>query len=116
MITEQATPLEVPAVGREDKIIRGSTNRTRKFPAPHGMLPTGRFPGLAEALRAFAGSRGETIRYIEQVEDDLRGRKTLHPVAGEVTCRECLLLIIGHPFRHLDQIREIKNSESFPSA
>ena len=40
----------------------------------------------------------------------------MHPVAGEITCRECLALVIGHPLRHLQQIREIKGSPGYPAA
>ncbi len=101
---------------REEGYFRNSLKRTRKFEAPEMMKPSGRYASLAEALKAFEDSRDRTIRYIEKVDDDLRGRRTTHPVAGDITCRECLGLMMGHPLRHAEQIREIKAAAGFPTA
>lgn len=101
---------------REESYYRSVINRSRKFDAPERMKPSGRHGSLAAALAAFEESRDRTIRYVESVEDDLRGRRTTHPVVGEITCRECLGLLMGHPLRHADQIREVKASPGFPMA
>lgn len=114
LIANQSFPSDPAAKGREESYLRHSTNRSRKFNAPEGMHPGARFPSLDATLRAFWAARDRTQQYLTSVGDDLRARKTLHPVAGEITCRECLALLIGHPLRHLEQIREIRNSPGFP--
>lgn len=78
------------------------------------LRPEARFSSVEGALRAFLEARESTVRYLETVDDDLRARKTIHPVAGEITCRECLALLIGHPLRHIDQIREVRSAPGFP--
>ncbi len=117
LITEGSSPAETADQGREEAFLRNSTNRERKFTAPEGISPRARFASVDLALRTFQRRRSRTIGHIETVDGgDLRNRKTQHPVAGEITCRECLSLIIGHPMRHLEQIREIKQHPDFPRA
>lgn len=114
LIANQSFPFEPATSGREESYLRHSTNRSRKFEAPEGLRPEARFSSVEGGLRAFLEARESTVRYLETVGDDLRARKTIHPVAGEITCRECLALLIGHPLRHVDQIREIKGAPGFP--
>jgi hypothetical protein len=113
LIARRSPPVASPAEGREDKDFRGSLNRARKFSAPDSLRPSQRYASLEAALDAFAEWRGRTIRYIEEGAGDLRSRTTIHPVAGEITCRECLALPMGHPLRRLEQIREIQASPGF---
>jgi uncharacterized damage-inducible protein DinB len=116
LIARGSSPASAQGEGREGKYFRGVLNRARKFSAPAGLQPTQQYPSAEAALEAFAERRARTIRYIEETTDDLRARTTVHPVAGEVTCRECLALLMGHPLRHLEQIREIKATPGFPRA
>ena len=99
---------------REQAYLASSAKRGLKFQAPELMRPADRHPSVKAAFDAFADRRDRTMHYIETVEDDLRGRRTTHPVAGDINCRECLALLIGHPLRHLEQIREIKAAPGFP--
>ncbi len=117
-IEQRSRPTESPGPGREASYLRHSTNRTRRFQAPAAVVPRGRYKHIDEALAAFRANRDATIRYIETVEDDLRCRNTIHPVAGDISCRECLALLIGHPLRHLEQIREIQSASpaQYPDA
>lgn len=114
LIQNRSYPFEPVTAGREDSYQRHVQNRARKFQAPDGVHPDGHLTSLEAALNAFDQARESSVHYIETVDDDLRARKTVHPVAGEVTCRECLGLLIGHPLRHLDQIREIMQTPGFP--
>lgn len=115
-IAQRSKPVAVPIESREQRYYRGSLNRSRKFSAPPGMEPVQRHASVEQALSAFEEVRRRTVDYIEQTTDDLRARSTVHPVAGEITCRECLALLIGHPVRHLEQIRDIKASPAYPAA
>lgn len=109
LIANRFTPAEAVSAGREDRFLFHSTNRARKFTAPEAMHPRSRYASLSAALEGFLEQRKQTMQYVETCDSDLRDRKTMHPVAGEITCRECLALLIGHPMRHLQQIREVKS-------
>jgi hypothetical protein len=76
--------------------------------APELVRPSGRFASLAEAVEQFVSRRERTIQWVESCSEDLRGLSTLHPAAGQINCYECLWLLIGHPARHAEQIREIR--------
>ena len=110
-ISARSTP-GAPAVEprREGQILRGMTNRERKFPAPGHAEPTGRYASLAEALLEFRKRRARTVAYVEQYQDDPRNRTTLHPVIGPVSCQEMFLVLALHPARHALQIREARRS------
>jgi uncharacterized damage-inducible protein DinB len=109
-----AQPSEAPPIDprRETLIVARALDRTRPRQAPEAALPTGRFPTLSAALQHFLEGRDRTIRFVEQCTDDLRRRRTTHPVIGDVTCHEVLLLIAAHPLRHVQQIAEIKSAIS----
>jgi hypothetical protein len=105
-----AQPSDAPPIDprRETLLAARALDRTRPRQAPDAALPTGRFPTLSAALQHFLEGRDRTIRFVEQCTDDLRHRRTTHPLIGDVTCHEVLLLIAAHPLRHVQQIEEIK--------
>ena len=94
--------------GRKQRLMAAAVNRERKWVAPEPVRPNGRFASLAEAVEQFVSKRERTIRWMESCTDDLASLLTDHPVAGRITCEECLWLLIGHPLRHAAQIREIR--------
>jgi len=93
---------------REENIRKNAANRSRPLAAPELAHPRGRFVALSDAVEQFTKRREESTRYVESCSDDLRRLAVLHPVFGEITCHECLWLLIGHPARHAEQIREIR--------
>jgi hypothetical protein len=103
-----STPSETPVGSRlrENNILKRGADRTRALEAPEVARPSGRFPTLAEALRAFAFSRDRTIAYVQNVVEDPRMRTAHHPLIGDVNCYETLLIMAVHPHRHVAQIRE----------
>jgi uncharacterized damage-inducible protein DinB len=108
---ERATPTSsADATEAEAKILAQGANRSRRFEAPERARPTGRFGSLAEAVAAFQQSREATIRFVEFSANDLRACTQRHPLRGEVTGYECMLLMIMHPIRHAAQIREIRSA------
>ena len=110
-ISVRSTPGSPPAeLRREGQILRGMTKREHKFTAPEFAEPTGRYSSLAEALQEFRKRRARTVAYVEQYQDDLRNRTTLHPALGPVSCQEMFLVLALHPARHALQIREARNS------
>ena len=105
-------PAETPAGSRarEARILERGADRTKRLEAPEVARPTGRFPTLSEALNAFVASRDETIHYVRGLTEDPRLRTAHHPLIGPVSCYETLLIMTIHPHRHVQQIREIRNS------
>ncbi|MBI2680194.1 MAG: DinB family protein [Candidatus Solibacter usitatus] len=89
-------------------------DRSRKFPAPDLMVPTGRFASIAGARAYFLESHERVMTYTLQCQIDLRRHFTMHPLLGEMDCFRCLLLLALHPARHAAQICEIKLDPRFP--
>ena len=96
---------------REARILERGADRTRRMRSPEVGLPRGRYQTLAEALAAFDEARGETIPWVEAMNDDPRCWLTTHPlIPGPVNCSEILAVISIHPARHAAQIVEIRES------
>jgi hypothetical protein len=108
-LMEQASraPDELPRQ-REAVIVARAADRSRKVLAPETAHPRGRFATLAEAVQSFCRSREQTIAYISCCQEDLRRLTMEHPLIGAVSGQEMLLMMIGHPFRHAAQIRELR--------
>ena len=113
LITAYYETLDTPAERtREENFL--SVDRSRKLEAPERARPKGRYSSLARAVEQFTVNRERSIQYVDSCEDDLRMRATDH-VVGRISCQECLMLLIAHPARHAEQVREIKNSPGYPS-
>jgi hypothetical protein len=103
-----------PDYTRDAKLIRWGQNRARRYDAPAGMAPKGRFPTLAAAMDAFEESRRRTEDYVNTTSDDLRNRTAPHPV-GPIDAYQCFILLALHSLRHADQIREVREAFHPPS-
>jgi hypothetical protein len=101
---------------REPRILANGANRSRRVVAPEGARPSGRFGSLQEALGAFQDARDRTLQFVETCATDLRACTAEHPILGRVTGYECMLMVIMHPIRHADQIREIRTAPVEPGA
>jgi hypothetical protein len=109
----EGTPVTEPGLAdadREKRLRAAAADRNRKWVAPELVRPSGRFASLAEATAQFVERRERTIRWVESCPEDLRTLSTLHPAAGRITCHECLWVLIAHPVRHAEQIREIREA------
>jgi hypothetical protein len=109
-VSAHSTPGAPPGERREELILRGMTNRERKFAAPELARPTGRFSSLPEAIEVFRQRRARSTAYVEQYQEDPRSRTTLHPGLGPISCHEMFLALALHPARHALQIREVRKS------
>lgn len=115
LITGYAEPVDEPAdPNREARLRERAMNRAAKWSAPEAALPKGRYGSLTAALRQFQANRERTIAWVEGCEDDLRACAVQHPV-GRITGQECLILLVAHPLRHAEQIREVRESSGFPA-
>ena len=94
---------------REAKLEGLATNRLRRIEAPEPVLPQGNYESLEMAMEGFARVRGETERFVEQFNGDLRSWLVIHPlITRPLNCYEMLLLMALHPARHAMQIAEIR--------
>lgn len=98
-------------LGRERLIQERGADRSRRFEAPDVAIPAGRFSTLQDAVSHFLKSREETIRFVEECSEDLRGLMMDHPVVGRVNGYETLLLMAAHSLRHAGQIEEIRRGQ-----
>jgi hypothetical protein len=111
VMNPQGIALDPEKYGR---LAEALVNRSRRFPAPESIRPTGRFASLADARTHFLDSHERAMAYTLQCQLDLRQHFTVHPLLGEIDCFRCLLLLALHPARHAAQISEIKRDPRFP--
>ncbi len=91
-----------------------STDRVRHpLAAPERVHPKQRFANLHAALEKFLENRNRTIAFVEDCSDDLRLRLIQHPL-GLINGQDCLAVLINHPARHIEQIKELKADPAFP--
>jgi hypothetical protein len=109
-VSAHSTPGAPPGERREELILRGMTNRERKFAAPELVRPTGRFSSMQDAIEVFRQRRARSVAYVEQYQEDPRNRTTLHPGLGPISCHEMFLALALHPARHALQIREVRKT------
>jgi hypothetical protein len=113
--------LKTPAVERPansnaqyDKgIVARLQDRSQKAIAPEPIVPAGKIPTPADAVRVFSEKRDRHIAYIRQTQDDLRAHVGDGP-AGPWDAYQFLLMMSAHSARHTLQIREVEANPSFP--
>ena len=98
----------------DDFILTAVVNRTQKFQAPEMLRPTHRFATPQEMLDHFKASRDQTIAYIRDTQDDLRGHFGDHPVLKTMDAYQWILLLSAHSQRHTAQLNEVKANTNFP--
>ncbi len=115
LISAHFEPLDQPRFGRENEFLeRIGLDRTDAWEAPERVRPKGRYASLSEAARQFTVNRDRTITFVRDCQDDLRARVVNH-LAGKITGQECLAILVTHPLRHLDQIRELQADPQYPA-
>ena len=103
-------PRAAGAPNREQIFLEHMGSRSRKVESPERGRPTGRFPGLAAASKQFEVSREAAIRFAEQNTEDLRATEVTHPhpLVGDVSAFEMLIIMAKHSDRHALQIEDVK--------
>jgi uncharacterized damage-inducible protein DinB len=112
LITTQRRPRPVDAPNREEAFLKMVGDRSHKMQTPEGGRPRGRFANLAEAAAEFRTTRNGVIQFVEQHTEDLRATEVTHPhpMAGNVSTYEMVIIIAKHAERHAKQIHEIRNT------
>jgi DinB superfamily len=115
LLQGQRRPRATDAPNREKIFLERMGVRTSKAESPESGRPTGRFPTLADARRQFELSRAAAIRFAEQNTEDLRSTEVTHPhpLVGDVSAYEMLIIMAKHAERHALQIEEIRSARPF---
>lgn len=117
-LTDMPATEEAVAMAEEIETQVSSTlqDRSQKFQAPDFVQPTGRWAGGEEVMGAFDKARGGMIHFLGMADWDLRRKGAMHPVLQtEVDAQVWTVITVEHCKRHMDQIREVMDSEGYPS-
>jgi hypothetical protein len=98
----------------DQQILTMIPDRSHKAQAPEFLKPTNRWATREELVAAFEKSRGATIDYVRNTNDDLRDHFGPHPALGTLDAYQWILLISAHSERHTKQIEEVKADPNFP--
>lgn len=109
-----ATPEKKIAAAQEKdaQIQKMVTDRSRKFPAPEPLHPTGRW-SVDEVKKEFAARRAKTVDFVKNNPSDLRAQFMAGP-GGELDMVQWVFYLSGHSERHTAQILEVKADANFP--
>lgn len=95
----------------ENIILNEVPRRSIKIKSPTAVCPSNRW-SCVEALPLFLEARDQTMQLL--AAPLLRGRVMPHPIFGAWDGYQWLLAVGSHTARHTDQIREVKENQSFP--
>ena len=98
----------------DQQILTMIPDRSHKVQAPEYLKPTNRWATREELVAAFEKSRGATMGYVRNTNDDLRDHFGPHPALGTLDAYQWILLISAHSERHTKQIEEVKADPNFP--
>ncbi len=93
------------------KMMEDRSNKVKTFPPFEPQNTT--YKSLDEALDAFKERRAEHIKYIKTTTEDLRNHIVQMPF-GSIDCYQLCLMIASHSNRHMQQINEVVQSQTFP--
>lgn len=117
MMKSPATPeRRADAKGKEETILKGIPDRSRKFEAPEQLRPTGKWKTQAELVKDFEATRDAEIAFLRETQEDLRSRFEEHPFVKTLDAWQWLLLNGAHGKRHTAQIMEVKASPAYPKS
>jgi len=100
--------------GKENVVIAKLKDRTYRAHAPESLKPNNKFATKKELMEAFTTTRERTAFYVATTNDSLKDHIAAHPLFGELTTYQWLVMIPAHANRHVDQLEEVKAAEDFP--
>jgi hypothetical protein len=102
-------------VGKENSMIERLKDRTQKARAPEALVPTHRYPTKKDLVAAFKIAREKTIMYVKNTKDPLKNHVVSHPLFGDLTAYQWLVMIPAHANRHVAQLEEVMVMKEFPT-
>jgi hypothetical protein len=114
-LQEEPDPSKRSEVQMTDEQVLGLiTSRDQKVKTRKEFEPTNSFGSYDETVSAFNEKRKSNMKYVKSTDDDLRNRYFQFPF-GTIDSYQVILFMSGHTQRHIDQIKEVKASDSFPA-
>jgi len=112
LLQSDRRPRAAGAPNREQGFLERMGSRARKVESPEGGRPKGRFPNLEAAAKQFETARAGVVRFVEEANEDLRATEVTHPhpLVGDVSAYEMVIIIAKHAERHALQIEEIRKN------
>lgn len=98
----------------DEQVVGLITSRDQKVKTRKEAEPTNSFGTYEGTVDAFNEKRKSSIKYVKSSDDDLRNRYFQFPF-GTIDSYQVILFMSGHTQRHVDQIKEVKASDSFPA-
>ena len=89
-----------------DELVALGADRSQKFTAPEAIQPTGNL-GYDEAVTKFLQGRANSIQYVLESAEPLRGATSMTPIGQELDGYGWLGLLGAHNLRHNRQIAEV---------
>jgi hypothetical protein len=102
-------------VDKENSMIERLKDRTQKSRAPDALIPTNRYATKKELIAAFKIAREKTTMYVKNTKDPLKNHIVSHPLFGELTAYQWLVMIPAHANRHVAQLEEVIVMKEFPT-
>ena len=100
--------------GKDQAIITGIPDRSKKFKAPEPLVPKGSFASKAALIEAFKAARAKTLA-LATGATDLRAYANADLPIGETDAYQGLLFLSAHTERHTKQIDEVKATAGYPA-
>ena len=117
MMSAPAADQKGDMVGKEDQLVAGLTDRSKKFQAPEPLKPIGKWATEKDIVKAFNEARDKNIDFVKKTqESDLRSHLQDSPLGGKLDAHEWELFMAGHTARHIKQIEEVKADPNFPKS
>jgi uncharacterized damage-inducible protein DinB len=116
-LREPAAPENKEKVqGKDDRIMKGIPDRSRRVQAPEPFRPSGKWTTRDALLNAFKADRDQTIAFVRTTTADLRSHFAPHPFLGLFDVYQWALFLAAHAERHLSQMQEVMADPGFPKA
>lgn len=110
-----ATPeLLAKTHGKDDMIIKGVPDRSKKAQAPEPLVPKGSFASKSALIEAFKAARAKTLA-LATGTTDLRAYANGDLPVGETDAYQGVLFLSAHTERHTKQIDEVKATAGYPA-
>ena len=114
-LREPATPeKKIETAGRDEVVMKGVPDRSRKVRAPEAVTPSGRWSTREAVVAEFKLRRDHTIEFIEKTPADLRSHMAPHPFLKWLDCYQWVLFLAAHADRHVQQMQEVMADPGFP--
>ena len=112
------TPEEEPAAdaaAAEGRYRTLMADRSAKFNAPEGFVPSGTWASTDALVAAQVANHTTTLHYVHGTQDALRWHRLPHPALGPMDGVQWLVFMAAHTRRHVQQIEEVKKAEGYPA-